>query len=194
MLIQKLNCGCIGILHFAKDPANKKPVDRIMNSRAFSDVARMNLAAAMDEETQECVFTRVKTNIAPLGGGFKYRIEQTQWNNGKGEVIETQYIRWIEEIQSQNPRAIFAAVSYNPKKKDLPEGLPGTDRLEAAKSWLLNLLTQEPVSVKALPSLTQNAGLNWSVVDTAKRILERTGKVKTGPIGYGGQHFLQIIG
>jgi RecA-family ATPase len=134
-LVKSLDCAVIGISHFTKNSDNKSPVDRVLNSQAFTALARMNWAAVIDEKTGDGVFTRIKTNIAPKGGGFGYRLEQTRVGV---KQIKTQRVVFTEALTG-SAREIIASVAFDDEKKKGPKR-PARFEINLAKKFLFDEL------------------------------------------------------
>jgi hypothetical protein len=75
-LATQLNAVVLGISHYSKGTSGNNPVERVTGSIAFSAVARVIFGVARVEDSDDRVFVRVKSNIGPDGGGFKYTVEQ----------------------------------------------------------------------------------------------------------------------
>jgi len=100
-----MNCAVIGITHFAKSTQGRNPSEQVIGSQAFAAFARMVLVAAKDEDTDNRVFTRAKSNISLDDGGFNYTIQEVVLRGG----IVTTRIVWGAAIQGSS-RDILATV------------------------------------------------------------------------------------
>lgn len=131
------NCAVLGITHFAKGTAGRNSAERVIGSTAFKDFSRMTLVAAKDEESNNRVFTRAKSNNSADTGGFSYSIEVVALHRG----ITTTRIVWGEPLQGSS-RAILAEVEGEPDEE--------SSKLAVAKRFLLEHLCNGPVASKEL--------------------------------------------
>ena len=88
-------CAVVGISHFAKGGAGSSPADRVIGSQAFSALARTVLVAAKQEDSDQRVLARAKSNIGSDEGGVSYTIEPF----AIGEDIETTRVLWGDAIE-----------------------------------------------------------------------------------------------
>jgi len=184
-LAKKLNCAVIGISHFAKGSEKRSPVDRVLNSQAFTALARMNLAAAKDESTGDCVLTRIKTNIAKSGDGFKYTLEQTSYTNTVGKVISTQKLVWGEELTG-SAREILLSVAYDEKQtnKLAPEAIEAARKFIQGELW-----NGQKVLAVEMVGRAREVQISDYALGAAKRLMPN---VKTGPLQFQGRHYWWI--
>jgi len=91
----EMNCAVLGITHFAKGTAGKNSAERVIGSQAFAAFARMVLVAAKEEDSQNRVFTRAKSNNSVDTGGFAYTIEAIMLHGG---IITTRVV-WGEPLE-----------------------------------------------------------------------------------------------
>lgn len=131
------NCAVLGITHFAKGTAGRNSAERVIGSTAFKDFSRMTLVAAKDEESNNRVFTRAKSNNSADTGGFSYSIEVVALHRG----ITTTRIVWGEPLQGSS-RAILAEVEGDSDGEE--------SKLGIAKRFLLEHLRNGPVASKEL--------------------------------------------
>lgn len=88
-------CAVVGISHFAKGGAGSSPADRVIGSQAFSALARTVLVAAKQEDSDQRVLARAKSNIGSDEGGVSYTIEPF----AIGGDIETTRVLWGDAIE-----------------------------------------------------------------------------------------------
>ncbi|MCJ7957275.1 MAG: AAA family ATPase [Pseudomonas sp.] len=88
-------CAVVGISHFAKGGAGSSPADRVIGSQAFSALARTVLVAAKQEDSDQRVLARAKSNIGSDEGGVSYTIEPFAIGGG----IETTRVLWGDAIE-----------------------------------------------------------------------------------------------
>jgi hypothetical protein len=154
----EMNCAVIGITHFAKNTTGRNPAERVIGSQAFSALARMTLVAAKDEETDNRVFTRAKSNISIDAGGFNYAIQEAILPGG----IVTTRIVWGAAIQGSS-RDILATVETGDGPKH-----PQPQRNEA-KAFLHEELKNGPRPARELIELAKNQlGISADTLRTAK--------------------------
>ena len=93
-------CAVLGISHFTKGTAGRSPLERVTGSLAFGALPRVVMAAAKLPDDGENrggrVFARVKSNIGPDDGGFKYDLHQTELADYKIEATE---VLWGEALE-----------------------------------------------------------------------------------------------
>ena len=183
-LAKKLNCAIIGISHFSKGSEKRAPVDRVLNSQAFTALARMNLSAAKSETHDSCVFTRIKTNIAKSGDGFGYTLEQVSYDNPTGQTIRTQRLVWGEALTG-SPREILASVAYDEKQasKLTPQAI------ETAKSFIRGKLWN---GQKVLAVQMSGEARELYIGDYAMKAAIKEMNVNIGPLEFQGKHYWWI--
>lgn len=129
-----VECCVLGISHFAKGTSGRNPTERVIGSVAFAAFARMVLVAAKDEETDNRVFVRAKSNISMDDGGFNYEIQPVTLPSG----IETTRILWKDEIEGSTKR-ILAEVEHQETKEESSLG-----KTEEAMKHLMFWLNRGP--------------------------------------------------
>lgn len=100
-------CAVVGISHFAKGGAGSSPADRVIGSQAFSALARTVLVAAKQEDSDQRVLARAKSNIGTDEGGVSYTIEPCDIGGGIeatrvlwGGVIEGSAREILEDVEA----------------------------------------------------------------------------------------------
>jgi len=151
------NCAVFGITHFAKGTAGKNSAERVIGSQAFAALARMVLVAAKEEDSQNRVFTRAKSNNSVDTGGFSYTIEAGTLPSG----IEATRIAWGAILEGSS-REILSTVE-EPEADD-------TSKIGQAKRFILEALSTGPVESKELAK-TAREGFGIS-----ERTLRRAGE------------------
>lgn len=131
------NCAVLGITHFAKGTAGRNSAERVIGSTAFKDFSRMTLVAAKDEESNNRVFTRAKSNNSADTGGFGYGIEVIALHRG----ITAARVAWGEALQGSS-RAILAEVEGSSDGEE--------SKLGSAKRFLIEQLNNGAVASKEL--------------------------------------------
>jgi hypothetical protein len=124
----EMNCAVLGITHFAKGTAGKNSAERVIGSQAFAAFARMVLVAAKEEDSQNRVFTRAKSNNSVDTGGFAYTIEAIMLHGG---IITTRVV-WGEPLEGSS-RAILSEIEGDSADE-------GSSKLNQAKAFLLDTL------------------------------------------------------
>jgi RecA-family ATPase len=157
----EMNCSVIGITHFAKNTTGRNPSERVIGSQAFAAFARMVLVAAKDEDTDNRVFTRAKSNISLDDGGFNYAIQEFILPGG----IVTTRILWGAAIQGSS-RDILATV----EKSDNPND--SQPQRKEAKAFLHEELKRGPRPARELIELAKNQlGISEKTLRTAQHEL-----------------------
>jgi len=157
----EMDCAVIGITHFAKNTTGRNPSERVIGSQAFAAFARMVLVAAKDEDTDNRVFTRAKSNISLDDGGFNYTIQEVILPGG----IVTTRIVWGTSIQGSS-RDILATV----EKGDNPND--SQPQRKEAKAFLHEELKAGPRPARELIELAKNQlGISEKTLRTAQHEL-----------------------
>lgn len=151
-----LNCCVVGISHFNKSSAGKNPTERVTGSQAFTALSRMTIVSQKDQDTQECVIARSKSNISVDQGGLKYRIEPTIVEGG----IETTRVQWLEAVEGS---AQDLLCDLEPGDEKVSER-----KVDSAREFLKIALSQQPLSVK---QLTEQGGFSKATLMRAKEQL-----------------------
>ena len=159
----EFNCAVIGITHFAKNTGGRNASERVIGSQAFAALARMVLVTAKEEDSEQRVFTRAKSNISADDGGIHYTIEQVTVPSGNG-AIETTRLIWGEAIQG-NARSILSSV-----EGDVTEHY-GT-KIDEAKNFLFNTLAYGPMSVTQIKAQAKDAHITSVTLQRAKEALK----------------------
>ena len=162
-LADETRCAILGISHFTKGTTGREPLERVTGSLAFGAYARVVLATAkrQAEDGGGRILTRAKSNLGPDGGGFVYDIEQMELADHPG--IFASRVGWGEALEG-SAREILAETEAQP---DAEEG----GALADAKSFLADLLTNGPVSVKAVHSDADGAGYSRATIRRAQKAL-----------------------
>jgi putative DNA primase/helicase len=124
----EMNCAVLGITHFAKGTAGKNSAERVIGSQAFAALARMVLVTAKEEDSQNRVFTRAKSNNGIDTGGFSYTIEALTLAGG---IVTTRAL-WGESLEGSS-RSILSEIEGDSADE-------GSSKLNQAKAFLLDKL------------------------------------------------------
>lgn len=158
-LAERYDLAAIGITHFAKGTQGCAPIDRVLASVAFTAVPRMVFGCIeVADRPGVCRITRVKTNIAPVGGGFEYSLCQMVVEHGY-KRIEAQRVDWNADPLVGSPSQLMAVE------------LPADDhqqRRDDAKSWLRDFLLAGPVAAKEVKDAADAHCHSWRTIERAK--------------------------
>jgi hypothetical protein len=158
-LAADFHCAVIGISHFAKATAGKNPTERVIGSQGFAALARMVLVTAKDEETNERVFTRAKSNNSRDGGGFKYTIEEIELETGPATRVV-----WGEAIEGTS-REILSQVESDGSAEDRPSAM------SAANEFLIAELGNGAVHANALLKRARDLRISEKTLRRAAKLL-----------------------
>jgi putative DNA primase/helicase len=165
-LAAALDCAALGITHFSKGTAGRDPLERVTGSQAFGALARVVIVAAKDSANMgddapaRRFIARAKSNIGPDGGGFDYRLEQSELAGHPGLIAS--YVTWGEAIEGTARELLGAAEVNDMECDDLNER-------EDAVVFLESLLADGPVAVKTIKADAMGAGHAWRTIERAKK-------------------------
>lgn len=151
-------CAVVGISHFAKGGAGSSPADRVIGSQAFSALARTVLVAAKQEDSDQRVLARAKSNIGADEGGISYTIEPCDIGDG----IETTRVAWGAAIEGSAREILGDAEATNSEE---------TTEKEDAEQFLVSMLSHGPIAVKQIRADAAGAGYAWRTIERAKKSL-----------------------
>jgi putative DNA primase/helicase len=156
---EKTGASVVGISHFTKSTQGKEPIERIVGSIAFGAVARVVFAAATlpenDAEGGSRLFCRVKSNIGPDSGGFKYDLAIAPLF--EYPEIAASSVVWGSQVEGS--------------AKDLLSGEDGNkedENLSPCAEWLKELLTYGAKSKQEIDDAAREIGWTTKQVLTAK--------------------------
>jgi putative DNA primase/helicase len=126
---ERVGCALLGITHFTKFTQGKEPLERLVGSLGFGAVARVVLGTAKlkVEDGGGRVLVRVKNNLGPDGGGFKYELRQVELTGEHSGIVASR-VEWCEAVDGA-AREILASAEADGVSQDRPA------RTEAAE-WL----------------------------------------------------------
>ncbi|MFR0714565.1 AAA family ATPase [Enterobacterales bacterium BD_CKDN230030183-1A_HGKHYDSX7] len=162
-------CAVVGISHFAKGGAGSSPADRVIGSQAFSALARTVLVAAKQEDSDQRVLARAKSNIGADEGGVSYTIEPCDIGDG----IEATRVVWGEAIEG-SAREILgeAEASSDEEAQDLDD----------PSDCLYRILKDNPLESNEAKALMRRNGYTEKQIRRAREKLSvvtaRTGNKK----------------
>jgi putative DNA primase/helicase len=164
-LAASIGCAVLGVTHFTKGTSGRDPIERLTGSLAFGALARVVFVAARpqdDDEGQAArLFLRAKSNVGPDDGGFEYNLTQGELELHPG--VYASVVLWGPPVTGK-ARDILAVAEATGD-----DGEGGT--LADAKRFLMNLLGDGPVSVKAIKSDAEGAGYSWVTIKRAKKAI-----------------------
>ena len=148
----------VGITHFSKS-GGVSAINRFIGSIAFVAAARAAFVVTADPEFDDParrLFLPVKNNLAPLGSGLSFRIEQQPLGNGHSASA----IAWGEPVTvtAGEILAMSAAVDDRPARAD-------------AEEFLRDLLADGPQPVTEIELEAEDAGIAWRPLNRAKKAL-----------------------
>ena len=172
----EFNCAVLGITHFAKNTGGKNASERVIGSQAFAALARMVLVTAKEEESNQRVFTRAKSNISADDGGLHYTIEAGTINGANGLPIQTTRVVWGTAVQGSAKSILNEVEGEEAERKPL-------NRVEEAEHFLKAELANGPVPAR---DLIERAKRDLAMNERSlQRARERLGIVAT-KAGYQG--------
>lgn len=157
-LAEQYGCAVLGITHFSKGSAGNNPAERVLGSQAFGALARTVLVAAKQEDSEQRVLARAKSNIADDSGGCSYSVEECTVADG----ITTTRVLWGDKIEG-SAREILSVVERVEHEE--------ANEKEDAEQFLISLLAHGPVSVKQIKADAAGAGHSWRTIERAKKSL-----------------------
>ncbi|MBB5343170.1 KaiC/GvpD/RAD55 family RecA-like ATPase [Edaphobacter lichenicola] len=143
----EFGCAIIGITHFAKNTQGKRTTDRVLGSQAFAALARMVLVTAKEEDSDERVFTRDKTNITIEGGGFHYTIEAVPLHSN---IVGTRVV-WGGAVEGSS-RSILSSI----EGEEIPISGKKSDE---ARNFLYRVLANGAVPAKDVQKQARAEGI-----------------------------------
>lgn len=152
----------LGVTHYSKGTAGRDPAERVTGSLAFVAVSRLVMATAKPKEPGESWrLVRAKSNIGPDGGGFEYDLHQVPVDEARG--IYGQGITWGAPLEG-TAQALLAEV-------EAPQEQGNSPVLEAAITWLSEMLGTGAVAQRFLEDMAPQSGHKWATVRRAKKEL-----------------------
>jgi AAA domain len=149
----------VGITHFSKG-GGTSAINRFIGSIGFIAAARAAFVVTADPDSDDParrLFVPVKNNLAVLGDGLSFRIEQCLLNNG----IYASRIEWGSDTVTRTADEILqatAAENDSPSKTE-------------AKDFLRNTLADGPRPAKEIEGEAKEAGVAWRTVRRAQKAL-----------------------
>jgi putative DNA primase/helicase len=165
----ELDAAVLGISHFTKGTAGRDPVERVTGSVAFGALPRVVMAAAKacdNGDAERRIFCRAKSNIGPDYGGWVYRLVLTEVPGAPG--ITVMRAKWGEALEG-TARELLAETEVVETQDERSERSRDSTRLEVAKGWLRDLLTERrEMMVTDIEAEAKSAGFAWRLIRDAK--------------------------
>src|SRR5262249_35142790 len=152
----RLGVAVLGITHFSKG-GGEKVVNRFIGSIAFIAASRAAFAVMQDpEDESRRLFVPVKNNLALVGYGLAFRLEQRV----VGQNIVASCITW------DNQQVTGTADSFLAASNDT--GAERSTKADAV-AFLEGLLANGPMPSKTIKEHADDAGLSWATIKRAKK-------------------------
>ncbi len=161
-LAHECECSVLGIIHVNKG-SGTDALSRIMGSRAFTAVARSVLYVIEDPEDEDVqVIGRPKSNLGGNAPSQSFRIvtEVVGFDEKKQKDVTAGRIEWGEELDESINALLKQTESKGPKG-------PKPDRLEEAKEWLHDQLTDTPMMSDAYKVWAKADGISEATLKRA---------------------------
>lgn len=101
-------CAIVGVTHFSKGTEGRQPLDRVTGSLGFGAVARIVLGTVRftDGDAHDRGLVRLKSNLGPDGGGFRYALELESQEIDGSQLMATR-VDWGDALEGI-PESIYS--------------------------------------------------------------------------------------
>lgn len=160
-LAMTTRCTVLGITHFSKATTGRDPVERVTGSIAFSALARVVMAVVKvgNSQGEGRLLVRAKSNLGPDTDGYKFDVRQKALEDHPD--ILASYVAWGDVIKG-DARDLLGQAETVPNAEEHEE-------LDAAKTFLRELLADGPMYAKQIREESDGAGYSWRTVERAKK-------------------------
>jgi AAA domain len=164
----------LGITHFSKG-GGQKAINQFIGSIAFIAAARTAYAVMSDpEDDTRRLFMPVKNNLAPLGRGLAFRMEQRIL---VGDILASSVAFAAEPVDGTADTVLAANTTTNDGKSAVAE----------AREFLLGMLAAGPQPVTKIQVEAEGADISWASIKRAKKRSKEIGKQRVGGLGSDGR-------
>lgn len=164
--------------HLTKGNSNGSPLGRMLDSQAFTAIARTGWFVAPEmkdkAETGLKFFVKGKSNVGAPMPGLTYRIEAVTVQTGNGLTLTVPRIKWEGTTDKSSAQAF----------RQMDNGGETEERgtlSDAAETFLRDELSPKPLDLKILRGRAEDAGHSWRNV---RRVAAEIGVVSASD-GFG---------
>jgi putative DNA primase/helicase len=151
----------LGITHFSKG-AGPTAINKFIGSIAFIAAARSAYVVTMDPDSEDedrRLFLPVKNNLARLGQGLAFRVEQIMLE-ADGIATPVSHVRWLEETVERSANTVLAELA---ETRD--------SAISQAEDFLNEFLADGRRRMTDVQQAARGHGHAWRTVERAKRKL-----------------------